>query len=414
MLSKRVTEIMPAGPVKRRILICGGGNGAHCLSALAASRENLDVNVLTLFQDEAERWTKLLEDNDLKISVTYNDSTESEILSKPSIITKDPAKAVEGVDIVFLVVPAFAHAQYFTTITPYLQPNTLIVGLPGQAGFEFQCRSMLGKKARTCTIASLESLPWACRILEFGKHVQILGFKESLGMSFLTGSECNLLFPVVETVQEVLGEKPHIQVIENYIAVNLMAKSIIHPPLLYGKWGDWDGTPVPEKPLFYQGVDEIQAELLSKVSDEVLATAKELAKLRNGCDMSEVIHIFDWYKIYYKDQVADKSSLMMAMRTNKAYDGLVHPMTPTEDGKFVPDFNYRYTSEDVPFGLVVMKGIAEIAGVETPTIDKIIAWAQTKLDKEYIVGSKLTGKDIASARAPQSYGLHTIDELFNM
>jgi hypothetical protein len=32
----------------RKILICGGGNGAHCLSTLAASRENLEVNVLTL------------------------------------------------------------------------------------------------------------------------------------------------------------------------------------------------------------------------------------------------------------------------------------------------------------------------------------------------------------------------------
>jgi hypothetical protein len=32
----------------RTILICGGGNGAHCLSTLAASRENLEVNVLTL------------------------------------------------------------------------------------------------------------------------------------------------------------------------------------------------------------------------------------------------------------------------------------------------------------------------------------------------------------------------------
>jgi hypothetical protein len=61
-----------------------------------------------------------------------------------------------------------------------------------------------------------------------------------------------------------------------------------------------------------------------------------------------------------------------------------------------------------------MKGIAEIAGVDTPVMDEIIAWGQQKLNKEYIVGSKLTGKDIASARAPQSFGMHTVDELFEM
>lgn len=399
---------------RRKILICGGGNGAHCLSALAASRDNVNVHVMTLFQDEAERWENILKATDLKISVTNNDGSQSEIVSKPTLITKDPAKAVEGVEIVFLVVPAFAHAQYFSTMAPYLKPNTLIVGLPGQAGFEFQCRSMLGDLASTCTIASVESLPWACRILEFGKLVQILGFKESLGMSFISGQNCKLPFSANEAVQEILGLKPKLQPIQNYIAVNLMAKSIIHPPIMYGKWGTWDGNPVPEKPLFYQGVDERQADLLSKVSDEVVATAKHLEKVKEGIDMSEVIHIFDWYKLYYRDQVSDKSSLMMAMRTNKAYDGLLHPMAPAEDGGFVPDFTYRYMAEDVPFGLVVMKGIAEIAGVATPTIDKIVNWAQQRLGKEYIVGSNLTGKDIGSARAPQSYGLKTLEQLFSM
>lgn len=129
--------------------------------------------------------------------------------------------------------------------------------------------------------------------------------------------------------------------------------------------------------------------------------------------MAEVIHIFDWYKTYYVDQITDKGCLMMAMRTNKAYDGLVHPMISTDDG-YLPNFNYRYTTEDIPFGLVVMKGIAEIAGVDTPVMDEIIAWAQQKLNKEYIVGSKLTGKDITSARAPQSFGIHTVNELFEM
>ena len=282
-----------------------------------------------------------------------------------------------------------------------------------RSGFEFQCRAILGDKAKSSTIASLESLPWACRIAEFGKHVQILGCKQSLGISLVQGKDCSMSFPVVETIQRILGDKPKLEIIQNYIAINLMAKSMVHPPMMYGKWGDWDGKPLKDEPLFYQGIDEKQSTLLSTVSDELIATGKELEKLKQGVDMSQVLHIFDWYKTYYSDQITDRSNLMMAMKTNKAYDGLVHPMIKTDDG-FLPNFRYRYTSEDIPFGLVVLKGIAEIACVETPVMDEIIAWGQTQLGKEYIVGSKLVGKDIGSARAPQSFGLRTVDELFDV
>ncbi len=46
-------------------------------------------------------------------------------------------------------------------------------------------------------------------------------------------------------------------------------------------------------------------------------------------------------------------------------------MEKTDNGKFVPNFKYRYLMEDIPFGLVVMRGVASIAGVATPNMDKV-------------------------------------------
>lgn len=97
--------------------------------------------------------------------------------------------------------------------------------------------------------------------------------------------------------------------------------------------------------------------------------------------------------------------------TNAAYQGLKHPMKETDDHSFVPDFAHRYLTEDVPYGLVVIRGIAEIVQVDTPTIDKLLLWAQEKLGKEYLVGSKLQGKDVTSTRAPQRYGLITLNAM---
>lgn len=399
---------------KLNVLVCGGGNGAHCLAGLSASNPDVETRVLTLFADEAERWSKILQTNDLTVTMVNSDGSSGEIKSKPTLVTKDPKEAASGADVIFLVVPAFAHEQYFREISHFVGDNTLIVGLPGQAGFEFQCLYMLGEKAKSCIVMSAESLPWACRILEFGRLVQILGFKETLRVSKLQGSQSNFKGSPFDTVQKVLGPKPVLREIQNYIAVNLMAKSIIHPPLMYGQWSSFDGTPLKEKPLFYQGVDEKQAQLLSGVSDECIAIGKAIEKQIPGTDMSEVIHIFDWYLAYYADQITDKTNLMTAMQTNKAYDGLLHPMKEVDNGQFVPDFNYRYMAEDVPFGLVVMKGIGELAEVATPVMDEIITWAQGKLQQEYMVGSKLSGKDVSKTRAPQRFGFKSLQQLFDV
>ncbi|XP_033736610.1 opine dehydrogenase-like [Pecten maximus] len=411
----RAEDLDSEGTLK--ILVCGGGNGAHCMAALASSRPHVDVRVLTLYADEAERWTQALKEEDMTISITYSEDNIEDVKSRPSLVTKDPAKAAEGIHMIFFTVPAFAHAQYLQAIAPHILDNTLLIGLPGQAGFEFQAVKALGDKAKQCAVASFESLPWACRTLEFGRHVQLLGFKEALGAAILIGSKSNLTSHSLDIIQFIFGENPVFKVINNYVAINLMAKSIIHPPLMYGRWRRYTDEVLHEKPLFYQGVDDEQASLLSKVSDEVVMTAKVIESKRKNIDMSAVIHILDWYREYYCHEISDHSCLKNAMQTNKAYDGLLHPMkqvaTKGSEG-FVPDFNYRYIREDVPFGLVVMKGIAQIAGVDTPTIDIIIEWAQKQLNKEYIVGNRLNGKDIGETRAPQVYGFETIEDLFHI
>jgi hypothetical protein len=85
-------------------------------------------------------------------------------------------------------------------------------------------------------------------------------------------------------------------------------------------------------------------------------------------------------------------------------------MIQTENGQHIPDFNHRFLLEDIPC-LAVIRGIAEIAGVETPNLDTVLLWGQEKLNKEYLVGSRLTGKDVATTRCPQRYGFTRIEEL---
>jgi hypothetical protein len=81
--------------------------------------------------------------------------------------------------------------------------------------------------------------------------------------------------------------------------------------------------------------------------------------------------------------------------------------------EFMPDFSYRYLTEDVPFGLAVSKSIAQMTEVETPCIDRVLLWAQEKFEKEYVVNGRLGGTDAWRLPIPQNYGINSLSELIN-
>ena len=51
--------------------------------------------------------------------------------------------------------------------------------------------------------------------------------------------------------------------------------------------------------------------------------------------------------------------------------------------------------------------------IPTPVHDQVLAWSQGHMGKEYIVGSQLNGKDLAETRAPQAYGITSLDALLS-
>ena len=84
----------------------------------------------------------------------------------------------------------------------------------------------------------------------------------------------------------------------------------------------------------------------------------------------------------YKGQVDDDSSLKRIFNTNKGYSRVPFPMMPvagqdtknikSEDLNVKLNFNARFFWEDMPFGLVILKDIGNIVGVQTPNITRNI------------------------------------------
>ena len=92
----------------------------------------------------------------------------------------------------------------------------------------------------------------------------------------------------VSTLQYLLGPLPKLIVSGHLLGVQLMSvNAYLHTSILYGQWEGWDGNPLDQPPLFYNGLTESAANLLSSVSDEVVMIARVVGE-KSEADMSNV------------------------------------------------------------------------------------------------------------------------------
>jgi hypothetical protein len=392
---------------KLRVLICGTGSAAHVLGAVLSAQGDVEARVMSLNVVRANEWAEIAGVS--RLTVTARDDVHFE--ASGLTITSDPEVAARDCDIVIISVPAFLHLQYLTVLAPHLPSGCVVVGLPGQNGFEFDVRKALGDRFESTIVVNFESLPWICRTDEFGRSARIHGTKARLvGAMHGDPSRARVADPVC-TLQRLLGETPKLMVTGHPLGITLRAPNAYsHPPIMFGRWKNWNGTGLDAPPLFYQGVDEETAALLEAISDEVVTTSRSIMRDHPQVDLSQVIPMYDWDIGCYGGDIADKTNLMTALRTNAGYNGMTHPMIRRNTGEYVPDFSHRFLTEDVPFGLVVIRGVAELAGVPTPQMDRVLCWSQHAMGREYLVGNELRGRDVAFTRAPQRYG-YSLDDI---
>eukprot|EP01083_Nonionella_stella_P095133 267016_1 len=421
---------------KQKIVVCGGGNAVHVFVTFAASNPLNEVHVLSLYKTEAKDFETALNQTDGKQVTMDLIQAKKQVKGKPFNVTNDP-KCLAGADMIIISLPAFAHAQYLTAIKENLgdKKRTIVTIFPGGWGLELQFKSILGGKADDLILLTGQDLPWACRIKAFGQHVEVLGTKQLIGAGVLVGKNLDESVYTVEYVFNVMktliGAEPVLNSLGHVLAMSLSTNIVVHPAIMHGYWSKWDGKPLKEKPLFYQGLSEEGAQTMITMSDEIIAISDNVVKYLESKEIKVQIKmegIFQWYKDAYTNQASDISTLYKLIQTNKAYDGLTHPcvtIKADDDQKtegFGPNYNYRYLTEDLPFGLVVVRGYSLLLPkeytVKTPVLDKITLWCQKVLKKEYFVADKdgiITGvgKDINSSRSPQAYGFTEINQAIN-
>lgn len=352
--------------IRQRICICGGGNLAHVVGGFLSAKPDCEVRLLTR---HPERWQQ---DRSLQLTDINGRSFDSRF----AVISSDPAQTVAGADMVLLCLPGFAIAQVLESVKNHISAHSLVGSIVSSTGFFLMAQKILPERTG---LFGFQRVPFIARINEYGKSASLLGYKPSLAFATINVSNPQELGNTLSKLFNV-----PVTWLDSYLKVTLTnSNPLLHPCRLYGIFGK--GKTVFDRPvLFYEEWDDLSSQTLIDCDNEF-----RLLLDRLGITGQEIAPILDYY------DSNDAHSLTDKIRSIQAFKGLTAPMIQTENGKYGPDWQNRYFAEDIPYGLLIIKAFACKYCIDTPTIDKIIEWAQSGMGRQYMVNGQLTGKDIS-------------------
>ena len=328
-----------------KITVCGGGNGAQTLVPIAACNLGCAVDLYAPFGDEAERLRAGVATHGGLEATSHQSGFAVQAKARPRRVAADPAAVIPGSGVVVLVLPAFAHEGTLRQIVPFLDEGAWVGAMPARGGFDYCAVQVLKEQDREdVRLFGLQTLPWACRIQDYGQIVHVLGVKKMVDAASRPAAQIGEIAPLLARMLGLpIGRT------SNLLALTLAnTGQLIHPGIMYALFATCDGRPfgVEDAPLFYQGLSQEGARTLAELSDDVQAIR---TRLEPALDLSAVRPLFDWLLQSYGDAIADPSTLYSAFVTNRAYSrpygagargGGRRPKSGGADssGQFVPDF----------------------------------------------------------------------------
>lgn len=387
------------------VLIVGGGNLGHVFCGLLGARADIDLRLLLSSAARAEAMRSALQEAD-GIRVELPDG--SNVLGRPRVVTHDAAEAVPGAQLILLCVPSHAEVAALDRILPWVDRDDACIGsVPAPGGFDWKARAALQRHGSTATVFGLGYIPWMCKTTAFGRSARILGGKPVNVVSVLQTER-------LATVADLLARVLQTPVLDAGSFLNLTlhpGNQLLHPALMYAMFHDWDGTPLPEPPLFYENATPAAAALCQQLSDELQQLKAALEAQVPGLQLPLVMPLHEALLQGYSSAVADPATLHSSIVSNRAYAGIRTPMLPVVGG-CVPDWQSRFFLEDVPHGLVVLRGLADLLQLRLPQLDALLQWSQQRMGREYLRGTQLDGPDLIHSGAPAQHGIYTVADLF--
>ncbi|MCR5795935.1 MAG: NAD/NADP octopine/nopaline dehydrogenase family protein [Solobacterium sp.] len=328
----------------RKITILGGGNGGHA----AACDLTAKGHEVTLYEDE--RFIPHMQSVFETKKISYKGAIGTET-AEIANVTCDLAEAVRGADTVLVMVPAFVHSSLAKKLAPVIREGQYVFVLPGTFGSLTFYREFR-KAGKDITVGESHTLPYAVRLTGDGE-VLVMSRFDPLKVGIMPADRTE------EAVKVIADLFPGVTAVKSVIACGLSSLNpIIHVPgcILNAGRIEYAG-----QPFYYytEGFSDCVARATEQLDRERCAILEAL-----GYESDIVAHEIG--SVIRTDDVKE------AVAGNPSFAKIAVP----------PTFNYRYYTEDIPFGLAVWAKLARQIGVKTPIMDSMVTLGSCIMQKD--------------------------------
>ncbi len=277
----------------------------------------------------------------------------------------DIARAMGGAEVVFAVGPAYSTKPFAEECRPHLKPGHVVVVCPSSCGgsIEFKNGAGLNIRDENIIVSETSTLPYAVRVTEPGRIKVFLKLRGGLLLAAIPAKNTlsvlerlRDVYPAMEAAKSVLQTS-----LQNGNPVIHPAVTLLNAALIERTQGDF---------CFYEeGVTSVVGRLMEAIDQERIAIGRKLsidieADPQLGCQQGYM-------------QVADYDS---GYATAPGFKGIKAQKT----------LDNRYFHEDVGYGMVFMKSLADQLGVDTPNMSAVIRLASVVMNRDYLDEARRT------------------------
>jgi opine dehydrogenase len=354
--------------------VIGAGNGGTAMAGFLALR-GYAVNLWNRSAkaiDDIEKCGGILLEGEIKG------------VGVPNKATTDIGDAVRGVPVIMVTVPASGHEAVARLMAPHLSDGQIIVLNPGRTGGALAFRATLWKEGCTAsvTVAETNTFIYASRTLGPGRS-RVFGVKKSVSVAAL---------PAVRTIHVVRALKPvfpQFLPVESVMVTSLdNMGAVFHPVPTLLNAARVEASSAFEH--YTDGISPSVASVLEALDRERMSIADALGVPARSA--------LDWLRESYG---ISADNLYDAIQANRAYRGISAPTS----------LDCRYITEDVPFSLVPMLSLAQVAGVDTPVIRAAVNLASVLTGEDYMVQGRTAMSMGIAGMAGQELIEHVVQEV---
>jgi opine dehydrogenase len=340
---------------KPKIAILGGGHGAFAFAADLGVR-GFEISLFEV-PEMAENLVEVIKQGGIQSEPGPTTGLQPGF-GRVRKVTTDAAEALDGVDVAFVVMPAYAQERFAEAIAPYVRQDQIVVLSPGNFGGAILF-------ARTLKQHGCQALPAICEqhCMIYGcrksgpASVKINGFKKHLRIAAFPANVTDEVMPTL------LSIFPTMVPVENVLWTGLSnTNTPAHPSIMTLNAG-WIESKYDF--LFYiEGVTPGVERAVNDLDNERMAVGAKLGL--------ELLSLTEMDRIWYEHQGAKGSTYSEVCQN------------PNMGTFYAPDtVDHRFLTEDIPYGLVPLEDLGKSVGFETPVCSAFITLGGSLLGKDF-------------------------------